>query len=379
VSLLMLFGVVLSGSRTGMLGTLMLAGWGLLDRRLSPPARRMLWLAPVAYALMWGGMALWAQAQQQVFDGVARLQQADLSSNRLAIWSNALSLVAAHPWLGVGFGEFNFAWTLTPFPSRPLEFFDHAHNIVLQFAVELGLPLATLVLSLLLWALVEAVKAARKAEGETALQLRAAVMMVLLVALHSQLEYPLWYAYFLLPASFAFGLCLGGSLKSVVPAPAAPTATEPRRTRPLMIGALMLTMGGAASVWDYTRVVSIFAQTENTPLAQRVMEGRRSWFFAHHADYAAATVVEHPSQVMAAFARAPHYLLDTRLMIAWATALKEVGEEDHARHLAQRLREFHNPGAKDFFAPCEQSGAAPESLPFQCQAPTRPLGYLDFR
>ena len=382
VSLLMLFGVVLSGSRTGMLGTLMLAGWGALDRRLSMPARRMLWLAPVAYALMWAGMAWWAQSQQQVFDGMARLQQADLSSNRFAIWSNALSLIAAHPWLGVGFGEFNFAWTLTPFPARPLEFFDHAHNIVLQFAVELGLPLATLVLSLLLWALVEAVKGARDAEGDTALQLRAAVMMVLLVALHSQLEYPLWYAYFLLPASFAFGLCVGGPLKPAVPASTAPAvsgAPAPQRTRPLMIGALMLTMGGAASVWDYTRVVSIFAQTENTPLAQRVMEGRRSWFFAHHADYAAATVVEHPSQVMAAFARAPHYLLDTRLMIAWATALKEVGEEDHARYLAQRLREFHNPGAKDFFAPCEQPGAAPESLPFQCQAPTRPLGYLDFR
>ncbi len=65
-------------------------------------------------------------------------------------------------------------------------------------------------LSLLLWALVEAVKAARGAEGDTALQLRAAVVMVLLVALHSQLEYPLWYAYFLLPASFAFGLLVAG-------------------------------------------------------------------------------------------------------------------------------------------------------------------------
>jgi O-antigen ligase len=403
LSLLMLFGIVLSGSRTGMLGTLMLAGWGVVDRRLSPASRRMLWLAPVAYAAMWGGMALWAQAQQQVFDGVARLQQADLSSNRLAIWSNTLSLIAAHPWLGVGFGEFNFAWTLTPFPGRPVEFFDHAHNLVLHLAVELGLPLATVVLSLLLWALVEAIRAARSATGDTALQLRAALMMVLLVALHSQLEYPLWYAYFLLPAAFAFGLCLGGTPAPPADVTVATTATgaalankrktvarakqvvpqtpPPGRqaTRPLLIGALLLTIAGAASVWDYMRVVVIFAQTENTPLAQRVMEGRRSWFFAHHADYAAATVVEHPSQVMVAFVRAPHYLLDTRLMIAWATALHEVGEEDRARHLAQRLREFQNPNAKEFFAPCEQAGAAPESLPFQCQQPQRVLGYLDFR
>ena len=65
---------------------------------------------------------------------------------RFDIWSNALALIASHPWLGVGFGDFNFAWTLTPFPGRPTEFFDHTHNLILNFAVEMGVPLATLVL-----------------------------------------------------------------------------------------------------------------------------------------------------------------------------------------------------------------------------------------
>ena len=37
---------------------------------------------------------------------------------------------------------------------------------------------------------------------------RAAFVMVLMAATHSLLEYPLWYSYFLLPAAFAFGLCL---------------------------------------------------------------------------------------------------------------------------------------------------------------------------
>jgi O-antigen ligase len=32
-------------------------------------------------------------------------------------------------------------------------FFDHTHNLPLQLAVELGLPLASLVLGLLLWGL----------------------------------------------------------------------------------------------------------------------------------------------------------------------------------------------------------------------------------
>ena len=62
-------------------------------------------------------------------------------------------MIAQQPWTGVGFGEFNFAWTLTPFPDRPMAFFDHTHNLPLQLAVELGLPLAALVLAAAGWPL----------------------------------------------------------------------------------------------------------------------------------------------------------------------------------------------------------------------------------
>ena len=61
---------------------------------------------------------------------------------------------------------------------------------------------------------------------------------------------------------------------------------------------------------------------------------------------------------MKAFERAPHYLLDTRLMMAWATALDERGEPDKARYIADRLREFRNPQAAEFFAPCEAGAPA---------------------
>ena len=39
---------------------------------------------------------------------------------------------------GVGFGEFNLAWTLSEFPSRPTAFFDHTHNLPLQLLVGAG-------------------------------------------------------------------------------------------------------------------------------------------------------------------------------------------------------------------------------------------------
>ena len=89
-------------------------------------------------------------------------------------------------------------------------------------------------------------------------------------------------------------------------------------------------------------------------------------------------------------------------MMAWANALNENGETDKARYVAQRLKEFHNEQAAEFFAPCKAaSNAASEAVssprsvvksnatlhpsapaatvPFQCLAPTKALTFEDFR
>ncbi len=375
--LLFLFVIVLTASRTGALSMLLLLGWALVDKRLSRHTRWLLILAPVIYAFFWYATGVWADHTHHVFGGETRFTtQGDISSSRWGIWSNTLSLIRMHPWLGVGFGEFNFAWTLTPFPGRPVAFFDHTHDLVLQFLVELGVPLGLLVLGLLGYALWRAFRAARgpvpddAAPGDSVLR-ASAFMMVVLILLHSLLEYPLWYAYFLLPAAFAFGLCLA------VPGEAVASVGPSRRPRALVVASLVLMFGGVASVVDYSRVVVIFAPSPTDPrsLAERIDAGRRSVFFAHHADYAAATSAEHPGSVLPAFTRAPHYLLDARLMEAWARALDESGDTERARYVAQRLREFNNAQSAAFFAPCK--GPAPR--PFQCHPPTREFSYEDFR
>jgi len=388
LALLFVFVVVLSASRTGAVSVVLLAVWGLLDKRLSRHARVLLLLMPVAYAAFWFGTSAWADHSAHVFGGETRFStKGDISSSRYGIWANTLALIGMHPWAGVGFGEFNLAWTLTPFPGRPVAFFDHTHNLILQFAVELGLPLAGLVLALLLWALVSALRFALQARTDTDPQQaplrRAAFMMVFLILVHSLLEYPLWYAYFLLPAAFAFGLCVvapGEVGAAFVPAATTGAPVAAGRTRPLLIASMLLMLGGAASVADYASVVVIFAPAEGAPpLSQRIADGRRSVFFAHHADYAAATTPEHPSEAMQSFLVAPHYLLDARLMQAWAKALDEAGETEHARYIAQRLREFKSDQAEAFFAPCAVEPEAGEALPFQCQVPTRAFVFSDFR
>ncbi|RVT52652.1 PglL family O-oligosaccharyltransferase [Rubrivivax albus] len=344
-------GVVLTASRTGLVSVLLLAGWGLVDRSLARDVRRLLVAAPLLYGLAWGAMWAWAHAEGGTFGGEARLRETDISSSRFGIWANALTLIARQPWTGVGFGEFNLAWSMTPFPGRPTAFFDHAHNLPLHLLAELGLPLGGAVCVLLGWSLWRALRAA---PGQQAPWQRCAAMFALMIGVHSLLEYPLWYAYFLLPLAWVWGFALGRPVGAAEPAPTAVTA----RLRPGL--AAVVVLAALAVVADYQRVVRIFeAPAGAAPLAQRIADGRASLLFAHHGDYAAATTGLPQPDGLGAFDDARHYLLDTRLMRAWAEALAREGRLDEARWVAARLHEFGPARAGDFFAPCADPASAP--------------------
>ncbi|WP_088280152.1 O-antigen ligase family protein [Ideonella sp. A 288] len=365
----LVFAVELSASRTGAAGLALLALWGAFGRGLSRPTRALLLATPLIYAASYGAMLAWGEWTNQAFGAEARLAAAaggiDSPNTRSRIWGNALALIAQQPWTGVGFGEFNLAWSLTPFPGRPTAFFDHTHNLPLQLAVELGLPLASLVLALLGATLILGWRRSRAAGGAIGVAGMSAWMMVLMIALHSQVEYPLWYAYFLLPAAFAGGFCLG------VPAGALPQ----RQSLAGVVAGALLVAGASVALVDYLRVVAIYSPGEAAgPLARRVEEGQHSLLFSYHGDYAAATTPELGAGEALAFERAPHFLMDTRLMMAWARHLDSTGRTDLAVVLAERLREFRNADAKEFFAVCETPGAAE----FQCRTPTRQPNWREY-
>ena len=370
------FGVVLTVSRTGAVCILLLALWGVVDRQLPRFTRVLLWLLPLVFGLFWFGVSEWAQTTQHAFAGGEQLNKGDLSSSRFGIWANTWELIKQHPWTGVGWGEFNFAWTLTPFPGRPIAFFDHTHNLPLHLAVELGIPMAVLVLALLFGALWLAWRQLLRQSGLERTTTACALVMVLMIGIHSMLEYPLWYAYFLLPTAFAFGIAAG--VPRAVEEGTAPAA--PRRSLPLVAASVALLIGSGLAVADYQRVVDIFdPPADAAPLDERIAEGKRSWFFAHHAHYAAATTAPRPSEAMDAFANAPHFLLDARLMVAWSKALAEQGDLERARHVAARLREFRHAQGAEFFAACDNPPTPGVPTPFQCSPPTKAFSFEDFR
>ncbi|WP_428416005.1 Wzy polymerase domain-containing protein [Methylibium sp.] len=377
----MVLAVALSASRTGALSLGVLLLWAVVDRTLPRAARWTIALAPVAYLLCWAGLAEYAAWQHAHFYAAERLQaNGDISSSRFAIWRNALTLIAQNPWTGVGWGNFNFAWTFTSFPDRPVAFFDHTHNLPLQLAVEIGLPATSLVLGLLGWALWRARGAWRVAGEQPGHPARAAFVMLAVLGVHSLLEYPLWYAYFLLPAAWALGVFLGSApakaLASDVDAPASPVAATKARWPALLLraaGALMI-VGAAYAAWDHRRVEVIFAPPAGAgPLAERIAAGRESVLFGHHADYAAVTN-EPKDQALASFRRPLHQLVDVRLFIAYIEALKANDRDAEALYAAQRLREFRRDDAQAYFKECTADNPAP---PFQCRTEPVALTWRD--
>ncbi len=375
--------IVLTASRTGMVGMLFLTLWGVLDRQLPRALRWTLIGAPLVYGLTWGGMWLWSHADASVtFAAEARLHDhSDISSSRFKIWANVLELIRQQPWLGVGYGQFNFAWSMTPFPGRPVAFFDHTHNIILQWAVEFGLPLAVLMTGLCTWAFWRMVRPWKKdgvanlpvSEQGSALRhhtVGACAVIVAIAGLHSLLEYPLWYGYFLWPTAFAFGLGLSAR------AWGQPRAGANRAWLPGVVMAVL-------SVWcviDYMAVSNIYAPRPGAgPLEQRIALGKRMTWWGYQADYALVNGPDEdePSLPPEMFRRTVHNLMDARLMMAYARSLAEHGQVDKARYVAQRLYEFKNSMAKPWVALCKAPPEVGEPTPFQCEKPVQAYTWRD--
>lgn len=374
VALSLVFATALSGSRTALVCIVLMALWGIADRGLAKSSRILLATTPVAVALMIWLLGLWSRSHA----GPILLEHAatDVTAFRGLIWSQSLQLIANQPWLGVGWGQFNFAWTLTPFTPRSAGLVSNAHNLPLQLAVEVGVPVALLMIGLLGWALWSAARRVARLPGPVGLQSRAALMVVVVLGVHSLLEYPLWFAYLLFPVAWAWGFALGtaGSVQDEMASDGAQT-TKPLRT--WRIGGLMMLVTGASAWFDYLNLASLYVARPDMPsFEDRIRSGQQSPLFSYMADYVATTHATVPLEVLPTIERSAHVLFNGWLLVSWGEALAARGELEKARYLAARLREFDLPGGKNFFAPC--ADPAVTTKPWQCTPPTRSFTWHDF-
>lgn len=210
--LVLMLGVAASSSRTGVLEAVSVAALALLwHRQQSPPVTRLMvgQLALLGLSMVFLPIAAGWHGFEFT-SGASRVTQLGQDA-RLAIWNNAIQLIWERPWTGWGWREMGYGRYVTLLDNRFEGLLEHAHNLPLQLAVEFGLPVAILVCGVLAWVTCRAKPwcishmKPDQSDGGVSSKPFAWAILLLIVGIHSMLEYPLWSAGYL----FLTGICVG--------------------------------------------------------------------------------------------------------------------------------------------------------------------------
>jgi len=196
--LLLCVGVAVSESRTGVLSFSLLVLWGMAGRTrvgLKIP----LWTMALASALFLALCLSWPMLMASAGSFTPDAQLNMRTGLRLAIWPQLIEAVFMHPWLGWGLREVSAAHNAVVHAYEISEPITYAHNILLDLAIGIGLPLTGLLI------LMTSVWVWRRVRATRHLLSWYCVAAVLPVVVHSMLEFPFAYAYFLAPAMFLLG------------------------------------------------------------------------------------------------------------------------------------------------------------------------------
>jgi hypothetical protein len=162
------------------------------------------------------------------------------------VWPQLIDAALQKPWFGWGLREVSTAHNAVLHAYASSEPFTYAHNIVLDLAIGMGVPLTLLLVAL------TGVWLRRRIRSTHDLLPWYCIALLLPIGVHSLFEYPFAYSYFLFPALFAVGM-LEGSIK-----PAA-TIVVSRASAVVGLSVLMTVM--AWSVWEYILIEEDFRVT----------------------------------------------------------------------------------------------------------------------
>ncbi|MCH8622246.1 O-antigen ligase family protein [Undibacterium sp. TS12] len=179
-------------------------------------------------------------------------------SERTVLWQTAWQLAKDHPlfgvgWFGYGVGQVGIA---AQFASST--YAEHAHNLPLNLAAELGIPAALLIMGGLAWWFYQTCFKPQKK-----LVLQFATLSFFAVGVHSMVEFPLWYGFVLLPVGVLMGMV------HQMRWPSTGTVVNPAA---VLAGFALVCALIAAVTLDYQRVIVGFKILRNVQQGYRPME-----------------------------------------------------------------------------------------------------------
>lgn len=240
VVLTLLSGVLaLTQSRTGLLSATIVAAFIWIKTGSS---REATWRLPRCLPLVWGA-SIWAMFlavpalnEATYLGGNRNISLMDPNSRQM-LWLQMLHAIGESPLWGYGWNQTAAAHNTGALAYPGSLTYSYAHNLVLDLLAWCGIPVGlALVLAIAYWLFT---RLRRVAEPVGV----AAMAGLLPLIVHSQLEYPFAYAYFL--------VC-GGVLVGIVEACVAPRGRAWAMSSRLLAGtALVLTCLGAYASYEY--------------------------------------------------------------------------------------------------------------------------------
>ena len=105
--------------------------------------RKLILLVPVAAVLVFIASP---HAIRERFESIVHPKEEDSNSFRKIAWRSGLRMIETHPWFGLGPDgpKYHFMEYIPPDVPRPLPsgFYEHVHNVYLQYAADRGIPTA---------------------------------------------------------------------------------------------------------------------------------------------------------------------------------------------------------------------------------------------
>ena len=253
------------------------------------------------------------------------------ASDRMPMWHHAWHMFVVNPWLGGGWGDYAWNQYVQTDMLGPVTMSLNAHNAVLDILAKVGI-LGLLAVVLPLAGLVRV--AIRSSLTSASVFLYA---VVLVLAAHSMLEYPLQYIYFLLPFAFALGYADDRSLRF----PSASMAWV--LTGIIVVCCIALT----GRMWiDYKPIERLYYQQGGAQAALRQYQESKQLLLAPYANLTIANnagMTYELAPVLAAVERqAVQFYPSAGPVQRWAIALAFQGKTDEAVLQVRRLYDLNS-------------------------------------
>lgn len=191
------FALIATESRQGLLGAVCVSAFLLWYRRscVTLDWKYLAWWW-ASLLLFWG---IWGPLNEALLLQAPRTMELQVDSVRLVLWKQALTAISQAPWTGYGWRQTAVAQKVgvEAVPSDVTT--DYAHNVILDLLCWVGIPLGIAFTAFGVWWILRTIR--RIANGRQVWLMGVTIP----IFVHSMLEFPFAYAFFLFPLAAFLG------------------------------------------------------------------------------------------------------------------------------------------------------------------------------